>query len=181
MNNSLTERITRNNSVYFHSEFKDRLQIYGYSLVQTIDDGNCLFRSLSHQLKCTESDYARYRKDLCEYLECYKNDFFQFNVSDDIENDIENLNRDEFVQIKNRQYDEYLINMRKDGVFADGICLDGISMMLKKNVTVVMVEKNELVTIKINETFTEHLFFFFHSRHYSTIKRPLSSIMIARK
>ena len=179
MNNRLTNRITRHNSVYLHSEFKDKLKNYGYSLVQTMGDGNCLFRALSYQLKSTESDHARYRNDLCDYLECYKNYFLSFNVIDEIDN-FENLDEDKLVLHKKRKFDEYVISMRKDGVYADGICLDGISMMLKKNVTVVMVENNDLITIKMNESFSQNLYFFYHDSHYSTIKRHGSSIIIAR-
>ena len=46
----------------------NQLQKIGLRSVDIIGDGNCFFRSLSHQLEKTESNHAKYRSEICAHM-----------------------------------------------------------------------------------------------------------------
>ena len=174
---------TNINNNFLHSQFIDGLKNYGFHLIQTTGDGNCLFRSISYQLNGTEQEYSMIRKDLCDYLFANKNKYYlDFNVIDSNE-ELGNLSREEIIQLKGKQYDDYLEKMKRDKEYGDGLCLNALSMMLHKNLNLILFEKNKFVTVKINENFDKNsnIYLFFHQAHYSTLRKcHTSSIRITR-
>lgn len=48
---------------------KNFLLINNFKIYNIIGDGNCLFRSLSHQMVENENNHEKYRQEVCDYIE----------------------------------------------------------------------------------------------------------------
>ena len=98
-------------------KFRLQLAQYGLRLKEIGGDGNCLFRAIADQLEGNEKVHRKYRADAIEYIEANKNDFIPF-IEDD------------------ETIDQYLDEMRKDGVWGGQLEIQALSMMYKFNIIV---------------------------------------------
>ncbi|KAI9340505.1 hypothetical protein BDR26DRAFT_861222, partial [Obelidium mucronatum] len=60
-----------------------QLQTFGLELFDVSGDGNCLFRSLSHQLDHTQNNHAKYRADIVKHMKLNKDLYAPFLDEDE--------------------------------------------------------------------------------------------------
>lgn len=93
-------------------------------IVEMEADGNCLFRSLSHQL---HRDFGQrhdtIRHEICNFLEENKEEFRIFLLMDDEEEDV-------------RDFDSYVSEMRKDGTWGGDVEIVCAARLYRRNVTI---------------------------------------------
>ena len=80
-----------------------RLEALGYSIVSMEGDGNCLFRTISHQVYGTPKYHRQVRQFCCDYMEC-ESEYFQ-----------------PFVEGTAEDFRTYLELKRRDGTWGDDI------------------------------------------------------------
>ena len=93
-------------------------------IIEMDADGNCLFRSISHQLY---HDFGRrhdaVRHDVCKYLEENKDEFSIFLLLDEDEEDV-------------RDFDSYVAEMREDGTWGGDVEIVCAARLYKRQVTI---------------------------------------------
>lgn len=89
----------------------------GLAIRDVSNDGNCFFRAVSDQLYGTEEYHMKLRERACDYLLVHRN-HYQFFVDDE------------------QSFDDYVADMRADGVWADNLELQAISMAYNVNIRV---------------------------------------------
>lgn len=97
--------------------FSDALQDYNLRIRDVSNDGNCLFRAVSDQLYGSEDAHLKLRERACDYLVEHK-DHYQYFIDDE------------------QSFDDYISEMRRDGVWADNLELQAISMSCSVNIRV---------------------------------------------
>lgn len=97
--------------------FSESLYPDGLTIRDVADDGNCFFRAVSDQLYGSEERHTELRHRACEYLIRHKHRY-QYFVNDE------------------QSFDEYVADMRNDGVWADNLELQAISMDCGVNIRV---------------------------------------------
>lgn len=97
--------------------FSDSLRPMGLVIRDVSNDGNCFFRAVSDQLYGTEQFHSNLRQRACDYILRNRNRFIDF-VEDD------------------QSYEEYVADMRNEGVWADHIELQAISMACGVNIRI---------------------------------------------
>lgn len=97
--------------------FSQVLQPSGLSIRDVSNDGNCFFRAVSDQLYGAEDYHMKLRRQACDYLEQNK-DHYQHFVDEE------------------RSFDQYVEEMRSDGVWADNLELQAISMVYSVNIRI---------------------------------------------
>lgn len=97
--------------------FSESLYPEGLTIRDVADDGNCFFRAVSDQLYGSEERHIELRHRACEYLIRHKHRY-QYFVNDE------------------QSFDEYVADMRNDGVWADNLELQAISMDCGVNIRV---------------------------------------------
>lgn len=97
--------------------FSDFLHPMGLAIRDVANDGNCFFRAVSDQLYGTEQFHYDLRQRACDYIVRNKQLFIDF-VNDD------------------QSFDEYVADMRTDGIWADHIEIQAISMTCGVNIRV---------------------------------------------
>lgn len=88
---------------------------HGFRVVDSEKDGNCLFRSVAHQIYNDPELHARVRKDCYDYMERDR-EFFSMYVGED--------------------FDEYLARQRKPNEWGDHVEVVALREMYNKNVEV---------------------------------------------
>mmetsp|Transcript_20997 Transcript_20997/g.31075 ORF Transcript_20997/g.31075 Transcript_20997/m.31075 type:complete len:285 (+) Transcript_20997:79-933(+) len=93
-------------------------------IIEMDADGNCLFRSISHQLS---HDFGRrhdtVRHEVCNYLEDNKDEFSIFLLLDEDEEDV-------------RDFDSYVAEMREDGTWGGDVEIVCAARLYKRQVTI---------------------------------------------
>lgn len=97
--------------------FSDSLRPIGLVIRDVSNDGNCFFRAVSDQLYGTEQFHSNLRHRACDYILRNRSRFIDF-VEDD------------------QSYEEYVADMRNEGVWADHIELQAISMACGVNMRI---------------------------------------------
>lgn len=97
--------------------FSRSLEPSGLAIRDVSNDGNCFFRAVSDQLYGTEEYHMKLRERACDYLLANK-EHYQFFVDDE------------------QSFDDYVADMRADGVWADNLELQAISMAYNVNIRV---------------------------------------------
>lgn len=97
--------------------FSESLRPMGLVIRDVANDGNCFFRAVSDQLYGTERFHSNLRHRACEYILRNRSRFIDF-VEDD------------------QSYEEYVADMRNEGVWADHIELQAISMVCRVNMRI---------------------------------------------
>lgn len=97
--------------------FSHSLEPSGLAIRDVSNDGNCFFRAVSDQLYGTEEYHMKLRERACDYLLAHK-DHYQCFVDDE------------------QSFDDYVADMRADGVWADNLELQAISMVYNVNIRV---------------------------------------------
>ena len=78
-------------------------------IIEMAADGNCLFRSLSHQLYVDYGKrHADVRKEICDFLEAHEDEFSIFLLLDGDDEDVCN-------------FEKYVKEMRTDGVWGGDV------------------------------------------------------------
>jgi hypothetical protein len=87
-------------------------------------DGNCLFRSLSHQLYVDYgNNHDDVRAEICDFLEAHKEEFSIFLLLDGDEEDV-------------CDFDKYVVEMRKDGVWGGDVEIACAARLYRRNITI---------------------------------------------
>lgn len=104
------------------SKIEQYLQSYSLKKINVPGDGNCLFHSMCIFFRKQGYRQDFMRKLICDYIEKSKE---LFNPS------ISSLS-------EYRSFDEYIKEMRKNGHWGDGICLQAFGLLFKTNVILLM-------------------------------------------
>lgn len=97
--------------------FSNSLEPFGFAIRDVSNDGNCFFRAVSDQLYGTEEHHMSLREGTCEYL-LENKEHYQHFVDDE------------------QSFDEYVSDMKTDGVWADNLELQAVSMKYSVNIRV---------------------------------------------
>jgi hypothetical protein len=93
-------------------------------IIEMEPDGNCLFRSISHQLyRDFGQRHDLVRHEICNFLEDNKEDFSIFLLLNDEEEDV-------------RDFDSYICEMRKDGTWGGDVEIVCAARLYKRKVTI---------------------------------------------
>lgn len=98
-------------------KFADELLLQGYQIEYIDADGNCLFRSISHQLYGVQDRHGEIRHDIMNYIEA-NSDHFQLFIEDD------------------ETFDDYLSRMRTHGEWGGHQELFAASQVFNLNIHV---------------------------------------------
>lgn len=90
------------------------LSVKGLNIVPVDGDGNCLFRSVSHQLYADESFHQIIRETTMRYINLEREYFSQFIIGG------------------NEKIDEYILQMSKNGAWGDDIEIQAMSEIYNK-------------------------------------------------
>ncbi|KAJ2391052.1 hypothetical protein GGI05_003051 [Coemansia sp. RSA 2603] len=85
-----------------------------------VGDGNCLFRALSDQLHGTPANYSLVRQEICDYMLDHPDDFGPFLLEEEEEG----------------KFDDYVENMRRNGVFGGNMELVAFARRYQADVCV---------------------------------------------
>lgn len=136
-NNNNTEKKTKNKrggkSKSNHSldndddddtQFRNQLLNQGHLIHEMNSDGNCLFRSLSDQLYNDNGDeHGAVRSEICDYLERNKDEFQNFLLMNEDDEDIMNI-------------DDYVDHMREHTTWGSDIEIVAASRVYKRGIKV---------------------------------------------
>ncbi|UVC50025.1 ubiquitinyl hydrolase 1 [Theileria orientalis] len=148
---------------------QNKLVQLGFKIHDIQPDGNCLFKSIEHQLKFYKESgldikcysYKQLRQLSVDYLRDHKNEFKHFvaNSSDDTQSDADEL------------FDSYCSKMEKDGEWGSEIELQALSKLLMCKITVynsaTSIEYGNEGPFDINISFHRHQYVL--GPHYNSI------------
>ena len=93
-------------------------------IIEMAADGNCLFRSLSHQLYVDYGDkHHDVRQDICDFLEAHKEEFSIFLLLDGDEADV-------------CDFEKYVKEMRRSGVWGGDVEIACAARLYRRNITI---------------------------------------------
>lgn len=136
--------------------FSRSLYSSGLCIRDVSNDGNCFFRAVSDQLYGSEDYHMKLRERACDYLMLHK-EHYRFFVDDE------------------QTFDDYVAEMRTDGVWADNLELQAISMACNVNIRVHQSGKPsyDIRNHTARDANVIHLSYHF-GEHYASV-RPLQS------
>lgn len=136
--------------------FSRTLYPFGLCIRDVSNDGNCFFRAVSDQLYGSEDYHMKLRERACDYLMAHK-EHYRFFVDDE------------------QTFDDYVAEMRTDGVWADNLELQAISMACNVNIRVHQSGKPsyDIRNHTAKDANVIHLSYHF-GEHYASV-RPLQS------
>jgi len=141
-------------------QFYSFLQGNGFSVHKIRMDGNCLFRSISHQLTDTDEHYAAYRELAVNQLKCNE-DIYKDFVDESFDGG----------------FSSYVKRMSKSGVWGGHLELMALSKVLSVKFCII-IDTEETVWVDMNsdqEVQTLHLAYHRRRFHYFSIKRSMQS------
>ena len=103
---------TDDNELKFRHALNVRLH---YDIIEQIPDGNCLFRSVSHQLYGTADHHQLVRHKCMEYIQCERNYFHNY-ISE--------------------SFDEYITRMKQDGEWGDHVEIQAMSEIYDRTIEI---------------------------------------------
>lgn len=131
--------------------FRTQLNSLGLRINEVGGDGNCFFRSVCDQLEGMEANHAYYRSLACEYIEANK-DFIKFFIEDD------------------KNIDDYIRDMRKDGIWGGNIEIFSLSMSLNVNFYIFLYNR-PLYIVKNHDKPKRNIFLSYHdAEHYNSVR-----------
>ena len=93
-------------------------------IVEMEADGNCLFRSISHQLNRDYGErHDEVRSEICDFLDANEEEFSIFLLLDDDEEDV-------------REFNSYVAEMREHGTWGGDVEIVCAARYYKRNVTI---------------------------------------------
>jgi len=132
-------------------KFSDQLTAIGLMIKDVAGDGNCLFRAMADQFTGEPSNYATYRKQICEFILYNRQDYEPF-IEDD------------------EPFDEYIARMRKNGTWGGHLEIQACSMAYQVNVTIHQLNQPRWeLTYPGFATKTIHLSYH-DGQHYSSVR-----------
>ncbi|UKJ90740.2 ubiquitinyl hydrolase 1 [Theileria orientalis] len=148
---------------------RGRLAELGFKIHAIQPDGNCLFKSIEHQLKFYKESgldvrcysYKQLRQLSVDYLRDHKDDFKHFvaNFSGDTQSDADGL------------FDSYCSKMEKDGEWGSEIELQALSQLLACRITVynsaTAIEYGNAGPFGVNVSFHRHQYVL--GPHYNSV------------
>ncbi|CAN8070282.1 unnamed protein product [Agarophyton chilense] len=134
--------------------FSELLRPTGLLIRDVANDGNCFFRAVSDQLYGYEDEHMKLRELACDYLE-QNADHYKHFIDEE------------------QSFDEYVSEMRNDGVWADNLELQAISMACSVNIRVHQSGKPsyDIRNHPAKQAVSIHLSYHF-GEHYASV-RPL--------
>lgn len=106
------------------TQFRNQLLNQGHLIHEMNSDGNCLFRSLSDQLYNDNGDeHGAVRSEICDYLERNKDEFQNFLLMNEDDEDIMNI-------------DDYVDHMREHTTWGSDIEIVAASRVYKRGIKV---------------------------------------------
>jgi len=143
-------------------DYKLRQMIQGTDgkreIIEMAADGNCFFRSISHQLY---HDFGKrhelIRHEVCNYLEDNKDEFSIFLLLDEDEEDV-------------REIDSYVAEMREDGTWGGDVEIVCAARLYKRQVTIFAASGAYNIGIGDEETSGPDLLLSYHENsHYNSV------------
>lgn len=135
----------------YKKKFDEQMDALGLRILEVGGDGNCFFRSVCDQLEGSENNHSYYRELACNYIEQNK-DFIKFFIEDD------------------QNIDNYIHNMRKNGIWGGNIEIYSLSMALNVNFYIFLLER-PLYIVKNHDFPKRNLFLSYHEgQHYNTVR-----------
>ncbi|XP_030498778.1 OVARIAN TUMOR DOMAIN-containing deubiquitinating enzyme 7 isoform X2 [Cannabis sativa] len=99
------------------SQFRAQLDVLGLKIIQVTADGNCFFRALADQLEGNEEEHAKYRSMVVQYI-LRNREMFEPFIEDEV------------------PFDDYCLNMEKDGTWAGHMELQAASLVTRSNICI---------------------------------------------
>jgi hypothetical protein len=131
--------------------FRSQLTSLGLRINEVGGDGNCFFRSVCDQLEGSEANHVFYRTLACDYIEANK-DFIKFFIEDD------------------KNVDDYIKDMRKDGIWGGNIEIYSLSMSLNVNFYIFLYNR-PLYIVRNHDKPKRNLFLSYHDgEHYNSVR-----------
>ena len=137
-----------------HNEtvFRELLKIRDMIIVEVEGDGNCLFRSVSHQLYNTTDHHALIRRIVIQYLSLEREYFSQFVIDGDT------------------KFDEYLEHTQRNGAWGDDLEIQAMSEIYNCPVEVFAYSNEPMRTFHESVGSQAPLRVSYHGRsHYNSI------------
>lgn len=126
-------------------------------IIEMAADGNCLFRSISHQLY---NDFGKQhdtvRHEVCNFLEKNKEEFSIFLLMDDDEEDV-------------REFDSYVEEMRDDGTWGGDVEIVCAARLYKRQVTIFSSDGVFNIGIDEEPSGPDILLSYHENSHYNSV------------
>eukprot|EP01083_Nonionella_stella_P200065 733075_1 len=154
----LRPRTTFSASSSHEANFRRILQTkHSWEIVEMANDGNCLFRSISHQVYGTPKHHKVVRHFCVDYLESESAFFRNYIVGNE------------------EEFEEYCRNMRGDGIWGDNIEIQCMSEMYDRPVEIYAYQDTPMKTYRRPSQYGKkppiRLSYHFQS-HYNSIIHP---------
>ena len=138
-----------------YQNFVDRLRNEGLGVFRVDADGNCLFRSLSHQLWEEESLHHRCRQEIMNYIESEKDHFSMF-VEDD------------------ESFEDYVERLRTNAEWGGNQEIFAAARLYNVDISIYAEDMPQMVTQcdydKIDRSKVRQLYLSFHGEcHYNSL------------
>jgi len=114
------------------------LEFSGKRIVQIIPDGNCLFRSISHGIYKTQSNYAYFRDLAVKWMKENKDTLIDGAVP---------FKDTVFLKDNQNSFEDYLVDMSCDGEWGDFSCILALSRCLGIKFKVVFVQNDIVLNV----------------------------------
>jgi len=131
--------------------FREYLKTQGFLLIDIAMDGNCMFRSIAHQLDNNVEEHFKYREMAVEHIAKNKEHFELFMEGED-----------------EGKYQAYIYSMSKVGVWGGDIELAALSEALNVQFYIIK-ETHEIINIGNPEADTVYLAYSQRKSHYMSI------------
>lgn len=136
------------------SSFNNTLRKQSLTIRDVAHDGNCFFRAVSDQLFGSEETHFELRNQACDYLS-------------------QNQKRYESFIEDHSSFDDYVTNMRKNGIWADNLEIQAISETLGVNIRIHRSQESPYDIINHHHPGAPYLHLSYHfNEHYASV-RPL--------
>uniref|UniRef100_A0A6A7GCS2 ubiquitinyl hydrolase 1 n=1 Tax=Hirondellea gigas TaxID=1518452 RepID=A0A6A7GCS2_9CRUS len=103
---------------------------HGWEIAEMENDGNCLFRSISHQVYGNPEFHTLVREKCVEYMESESSFFRNYIIGD------------------NQDYEDYCKNMRRDGIWGDNVEIQCMSEIYDRPVEVFAYQAEPMKTYR---------------------------------
>ena len=133
----------------------NQLRDIGLKIIAMKGDGNCFFRTLSHQIFGEQSAHMEIRLAAIEYMRCNRDKFEQFLV----EEEYPNMN-------------SYMKEMSKNGIYVDNLIIMATAIVIEKNLiihkegeTPMCIPGSDFIDNQIHLWYTDNQF----CQHYDSV------------
>ena len=138
--------------------YENFIKDQGFDIILIEGDGNCLFRSISHQLEGSESNYKHYRQEATKFITQHPENFNNFLLDDDPHNG---------------RLDEYAKYMSQDGIWGGNFEIYALAQALHVNICLFQENRTILTIRSSTNTSTRiktlYLAYNRSHRHYNSV------------